>query len=162
MTPMTFLRLAYQRGLVTVSLFAALLLVATCVVIQPARAHPWAITECHDNIEYAEAVKVGEWVDEGRVFYWAEAYDTNGDGVKDVVALSHFITLERGMSGRIYQEHDPHPVYWLVDRDYDDIPDEAYIDINGKGNCHDIKLYKNLNNPATLTPDFDNKGDATI
>lgn len=147
----------------TVVLFLGLLLMGTtCVLIQPAVAHPWAITQCSDNIIYEEAVFLESWLDEGRVVYWAEAYDTNGDGIRDVVTLSHVVRLDEKEDGTLHWYHDPRPVYWLVDRNYDNIPDEVYIDINGLGDCHDIKFYKDLRIPGALSPDLDNKGDATI
>ena len=161
---MSPIRNLYQKGLVTLILALGILILGTCVAIQPGIAHSRAITECSDNIIYTEAVFVRDWLDEGKVVYWAEAYDTNGDGVKNVVTLSHITSLvmDPTNSHVIGYKHNPNPLYWLVDLNYDNVPDKAYIDINGNGDCHDIKLYKNLRSPGAMAPDFNSSGGATI
>ena len=108
--------------------------------VQPAFGHSDAIVQCKGNIKYSKAEKIGlDAIIEGTGLY-AEHYDTNGDGKWDVIALSH---TDLGTKG-----HRTNPVFWLVDSDYDGIPDALYIDKQGLGNCKDIVLYEDLNAPT--------------
>jgi len=167
----TILRNLYRKGLVTATLFiGSLVLATTCVLSQEAAAHSAAITECRNNIIYDEAVLLEETLQSG---YWAEHYDTNGDGKLDVMALSHILDMQTREDG-VYYKHDPNPVFWMVDRqefdttgdglpdtvEYDGDPDTVFIDINGEGNCDDIKFYQDLRVPRN--PNMDSLPDAEI
>lgn len=68
---------------------------------------------------------------------YAEAYDSDGDGVVDIVTLSHMVG----------DKHDTHPVFYMVDLDKDGQPDQVFIDKVGKGKCSDIVLYEDLTIP---------------
>jgi hypothetical protein len=99
--------------------------------------HSDAIVKCKGNIKYSKAVKVG--VDEilATNGLYAEHYDTNGDGKFDIITLSHTDLADK--------RHRVNPVFWIVDKDYDGIPDAIYIDKKGLGKCTDIVLYQDLN-----------------
>jgi len=114
-----------------------------------------AITECSDNIIYEKAVLVDQGLHTSSGM-WQESYDTNDDGRLDIMALSDItgIVVQGTPGGGVTYHHDKNPKYWLVDRDQDGSePDEIYQDINGDGECHDIKFIS----PWPLPRDFDLK-----
>jgi hypothetical protein len=118
------------------------------VQVQPAFGHSDAIVNCDQNIKYSEAKKVDVDLVFASTGLYAEHYDTNGDGKFDVVAFSD-VNLKT-------LEHKANPVFWMVDRNYDGTPDAVYIDVKGKGQCSDIKLYQDLNAPQS---NFDTPSD---
>ena len=164
------IRYLYKRGLVTAFLFATILLVGTCTTVKVALAHSTAITECRNNIIYDKAVKLFEDFDGSFV---TEGYDTNGDGIMDVMALSNVTGVTQQGDNIIYS-HDPNPTFWMVDRmefdttgdgrpdtvEMDGNPDTVFVDIGGKGRCDDIKFYKDLRIPRG--PDFDTLPEAEV
>jgi hypothetical protein len=103
-----------------------------------AEGHSREITQCKGNIVYKKAERIGKpYVVESNGLI-AEDYDTNGDKRTDVIALSH----PDGAS------HKEHPVFWIVDLDFDGEPDAVYIDKYGLGKCTDIVLYQDLTKPT--------------
>ena len=117
---------------------ACLLLSAWILMpVSESYAHSDAILNCNQNIKYSEAVKVPPDVlltDRG---IYVEHYDTNGDGKFDVAVFSHSNT-----DGRTHREN---PIFWMVDLDFDTVPDAVYIDKKGLGICTDIVLFEDLN-----------------
>lgn len=101
-------------------------------------AHSKEITQCRENIVYQKADLVAGPIllDSGLV---VEAYDTNGDKKPDVVVFSHF----KGDG-----THSEHPIFWMVDIDFDGVEDAVYIDKRGLGVCTDIVLYEDLYGPG--------------
>ena len=164
------IRHLYTRGLLTSFLFAVILMVGTCTAVKVAMAHSEAITECRNNIIYTEAVKLFEDFDGSFV---TEGYDTNSDGQMDVMALSN-VTGRMQQGENVIYQHDPNPLFWMVDRqefdttgdglpdtvEHDGNPDTVFVDIGGEGNCDDIKFYKDLRIPRG--PDFDTLPEAEV
>ena len=142
-------------------------LLALCVAGTPtATAHNAAILDCRENIVYTAADFL---FGESDGTFWTEGYDTDGDGVMDVMAMSH-MTGAAIVNGEVVITHDPNPLFWMVDYELvetkggdttyyyevrDGEPDTVYIDKKGLGVCTDIVLYEDLRDPATKAPDFD-------
>lgn len=127
------------------------LLLLTSPSIGIVEAHSKAITECSENIVYAQATLVYEGLDSTvDPPMWKEGYDTNGNGQADVSAMS--------FPGE--PEHKEHPVYWIVDRDHDGMTDEVYIDLYGFGRCGDIVKLYDAHKPITEDPDHQPRGGA--
>jgi hypothetical protein len=102
-----------------------------------AEGHSREITLCDRNIIYKKAERLGApYISESNGLI-AEDYDTNGDKKADVITLSH----TDGAS------HKEHPVFWIVDLDFDGELDAIYVDKNGLGKCTDIVLYEDLGGP---------------
>lgn len=115
-----------------------------------AQAHSTEIVKCGNNIKYSKAVFVEDWSLPNGLL--AEAYDTNGDGKTDVVALSAIKKTQPTQSG-VRVEHNIHPIFWLVDLDLDGEPDKVFVDKKGEGLCSDIVLYKDLTEPQGIGPE---------
>lgn len=143
-----------------VILFTALTAMMVAFLVSRAHSHSTQITGCTNNILYTEAVKVGE----DRVDHFLsavyESYDTNNDGERDIVALSH-ITNVSGPQDAPIVEHDPYPYMYLVDVDYDGYPDKSYVDRKGVGDCNDIHFYKDLRTFGAPS-DFDDKEEGVL
>ena len=102
-----------------------------------ARGHDGEIIHCDRNLKIKAVKKLGERVNPNGTV--SEAYDRNRDGQPDIEAISHI----KSMDGKKVI-HDPHPFLYVVDLDFDGVPDAVYIDKSGIGNCDDIVLYKDL------------------
>lgn len=100
----------------------------------PVHGHQANYSKCFQG---SKAMKVGadRVVDSNGLLL--EEYDTNGDGKPDLATLSH-------IEGN---GHKKHPLFYIVDRDFDDVPDFIYIDKKGDGRCRDIVLYEDLTIP---------------
>lgn len=126
-----------------------------------AHAHDAAITGCNANLRIEHVAKVKEWVLPNGLL--AEAYDRNGDGVHDIVALS-VIKGTEVVDGETRVLHDEHPMFYLVDLDMQRdaegklAPERVYIDKVGAGKCEDIVLYEDLTIPHHETPHAGNIG----
>ena len=120
------------------------------------RAHSEQIIHCERNITYTEANKVMELLNENGTF--SEFYDTNGDGLRDIEAISYTHGLDA--DGALL--HDTFPFIYIVDIDFDGRPDKSYVDVSGKGNCNDIRFYQDLRDPAAYWPDYDVQGGGTL
>ncbi len=82
----------------------------------------------------------------------AEEYDTDGDGKKDVVALSS-ITGQAPAGGVGEVPHQLFPTFYIIDVDKDGQPDLVYVDVNGDGKCASVRLYEDLNvAPTQIQP----------
>lgn len=112
-----------------------------------AHAHSKEITGCANNKKYSKASEIGERtvLPNGML---VEHYDTNGDGKPDVDVLS---SIDSTVLDRTKEElkviHNEHPVFWIVDSDFDGQWDVAYIDRVGAGKCEDIVMYEDLRAP---------------
>ena len=126
-------------------------LVYSCEV-PPAYAHDDAILECSNNIVYKSVTKLNEFRMENGLL--DEHFDSNHDNIPDVHVLSSIKgpSDEDGLT-----PHDPNPIFWIVDKDFDGSDDAVYIDIHGEGKCDDIILYSDLTkpnvNPELPSPD---------
>lgn len=121
-------------------LWAGLLIVASCIA-QPVHAqllaHNDAIIRCSENFPVEKAVLLKtESQANGTVF---EYYDRNDDEKVDIIAISH--QIDGG------NEHISYPFMWIVDHNFDSIPDAVYVDVGEKNECKNIKLYKDLRKP---------------
>lgn len=122
-------------------IWAGILLVASCMtrpqlVAAQVLVHNDAITRCSQNFKVEEAALLKtEAQANGTVF---EYYDRNGDEKADIVTISHLLNAG---------EHISYPFMWIVDLDYDNIPDAVYVDVGEKNECRNIKLYKDLRRP---------------
>ena len=106
--------------------------------------HETDILNCNRNLYVTQADKVSEWELQNGLF--AEGYDRNSDGLADIVTFSH--TRGPTSSGDEPQvEHDPHPLFYIVDIDFDQLMDAVYIDVGGLGKCDEIILYEDLTIP---------------
>jgi hypothetical protein len=103
----------------------------------PAKAHDAAILRCSNNLVVKHVTKLSETINSnGTVSEW---YDRNGDGKPDIEAISS-ILKQIVISVR----HQEHPIFWVVDIDFDGLPDKVFTDIHGEGRCDDIVLYRDL------------------
>ena len=135
------------------------LLVGTLVYsceVTPGYAHDDAIVKCSNNIVYKSVTKLNEFrMENGLV---DEHYDSNSDGLPDIHVLSSIrgVSDEDGLT-----PHDPNPVFWIVDLDFDGFEDKVYIDLHGEGQCGDIRLYRDLSigevNPEQQEPEDQRK-----
>ena len=120
--------------------------------ITPSYAHDNAILECSNNIVYKSVTKLNEFrMENGLV---DEHFDSNNDNIVDIHVLSSIkgATDEEGLT-----PHDPNPVFWIVDLDFDGFEDKVYVDLHGEGQCGDIRLYRDLSigevNPEQQEPE---------
>lgn len=107
-------------------------------------AHDTEILQCSKNLKVEQVKKLAENINPNGTL--SEAYDRNDDGRIDIEAISHMSAtgLE---SGVMIFEHAEHPFLYVVDLDFDGIPDAVYVDKSGVGRCDDIVLYKDLTKP---------------
>lgn len=110
---------------------------------QLTHGHNDAIIKCTNNILYKEAVLIKEGMAPNGMY--SEEYDTNKDGYPDVTTLSALLSVEVDKSlDSVIVKHKEHPIFWVVDVDYDAVDDFVYHDVHGDGNCEDIMLYEDL------------------
>lgn len=145
--------------LVLLTTTVAATLIAYCVAVVPAYAsmsatpvHSTEIVGCSKNIHIREAKLVREGVvtDDTGYKWYAEGYDTNGDGRTDIVALSTLL-VEPGDN----IVHGEHPLYYMVDFNHDGELDAQYIDKSGTGDCNQIELLYDLREQEPTTPNKD-------
>ena len=129
------------------------LVLSTLVWSCAADAHEEAIIECTNNIIYKYVRKMNETRLENGLL--DEHYDSDADFVADIHVLS---SIRGAADDDGLTPHDPNPVFWVVDKDFDGKEDAIYIDIHGEGKCDDIKLCKDLNKPE-LNPEAPNTDD---
>jgi hypothetical protein len=110
----------------------------------PALAHDTEILQCDRNLKVESVKKLDERINPNGTV--SEAYDRNGDGNIDIEAVSHIIA-SRQDGGAVVYDHVPHPFLYIVDLDYDGVPDAVYVDKSGEGRCDDIVLYLDLTKP---------------
>ena len=140
-------------------LWAGLVLIASCMahpVYAQTLIHSDAITRCSKNLVVKEAILLKtEAQANGTVF---EFYDRNKDEQVDIIAISHSLNAN---------EHMSYPFMWIVDLDYDTVPDAVYVDVGEKNECGNIRLYKDLRQPHPdesdqkqegYTKSFDDRG----
>lgn len=133
------------KALGLIGLVVSLLLLATSW----AYGHPGQITVCNPDLKGKKVRYIGDGMLQNGMY--AEAYDTNGDKKPDVITWSHVHATERVKSKKkdnVKVIHDPFPVFYLVDLDFDGRIDKVYIDKTGEGNCKDIVLYEDLTLPG--------------
>lgn len=114
-------------------------LVISVLLLMPlvAWSHDLEIKKCM-KVETVQKVK--EVLNENGTL--SEAYDRNGDGKVDIEVISHLLAAK--ISDTIEYEHAEHPLLYVVDLDYDGVPDVVYVDKTGTGTCEDIVLYEDL------------------
>ena len=94
------------------------------------------LKQCHRYVPTDTVVLIGAAIlGNGLV---AEYYDRNADGKADVISYS--FKTKKG--------HQPFPVYYEVDLDYDTFPDKRYIDVRGNGRCENIFELEDYNSPG--------------
>jgi hypothetical protein len=137
-----------MKTLLTVLLMAWL--IAGCATL--ALAHP-------ENTLYCKLAKQAVMVSEEVLpnGLYVERYDTNKDGKPDIVTLSTVtstkIHAEKNGGDTVEVVHAEHPTFYLVDKDFDDVPDVVLIDKGAGGKCADIVLYHDLRRPQTPNDD---------
>jgi hypothetical protein len=104
--------------------------------------HDTEILRCRNNLQIDAVEKVAEYLLPNGLL--EEDYDRNGDGTADILTLSYVRASHP--DGQI--DHDPHPVFYIADLDFDGNADVVYIDKYGAGQCEDIVLYRDLRVPA--------------
>lgn len=150
---MTFTRLmAFALG--------ALLVWIICALVHDAHAqlyaHNEAIVLCDRNLVYNDAAKVGERLNENSTL--SEYYDTNRDGKVDIETVSYGVEYDD--TGEMY--HSPYPFMFIVDLNFDEVPDKEYVDIGGHGRCDEIRFYKDLSDAKAPWPDPDVKREGLL
>jgi hypothetical protein len=110
----------------------------------PVLAHDTEILQCDRNLKVESVKKLDERINPNGTV--SEAYDRNGDGRIDIEAVSYIIA-SRQDGGAVVYDHAPHPFLYIVDLDYDGVPDAVYVDKSGVGRCEDIVLYLDLTKP---------------
>ena len=122
----------------------ATILIGSCKLFGPdfVAAHDDAIIKCDYNLKVDHVTKIGEVTFANGLV--DEHYDRNDDGMTDIHALSYLIE-PTDLDGLV--PHQPNPILWQVDLDFDGEIDKVYIDIYGEGRCEDIKLYLDRNLP---------------
>lgn len=121
----------------------------TAQAAQP--VHNEQIIRCNRNLSYDEAEKVDERVNENSTL--SEFYDTNGDDQADIEAISYL----KGYDDTGQMVHDRFPFRWLVDLNYDGMPDKEYTDIGQPpaGRCNEIVFSGDVLDPKYPWPDTD-------
>ena len=133
--------------------WGALVAWMVCAVAHDARAeelvHNDQIIKCDRNLTYEEADKIGEVTNANNTV--SEYYDTNRDGLVDIETLSYITDYDS--QGELV--HDRFPFMWIVDIDFDAVPDKSYVDVGGHGRCDEIHFYQDLHGPKAPWPDPD-------
>lgn len=115
----------------------------TGLLVQAARGHTDALVACRLIPEAARLEQVGMILHPNGLV--GERYDRNRDGMVDVEVLSAVTGVRYNHeTGSLVVEHEPRPMLWIVDVDFDGLPDVVYNDEGGEGKCQDIKLYRDL------------------
>ena len=128
-------------------MIAAALLAASSCATQPAFAHHKEVASC--AIFKAKHVKkVRERVNPNGTL--SEEYDRNRDGQTDIETVSYIHDTDDEKT-----RHAEHPFMYIVDTDYDGLPDVSYVDPYGRGKCADIVPYSDfkINRDETRTRD---------
>lgn len=107
----------------------------------PSYAHIGLIGRCPELPATAPVKRVHEVVNSNGTV--SEGYDTNGDGLMDIEAVSHILQTKIDRErGEVHIDHHKYPFMYIIDIDQDHEPDRSYVDRGASGSCSDLHLYQ--------------------
>jgi len=122
--------------IVVITMLTLILLVYLVVKPSQAQAHPHLILTCEKYVKHHQAELLQEGVLPNGLY--SEAYDTNQDKEVDVEAISVVESTEV-VEGQLVYHHEPYPLFYVVDLNFDRWPELVVQDVVRDGNCENLR-----------------------